>query len=186
MYITDVFPDAKAIEFRHIRPGDIIARNRNGAIITSKVSHQTNFYGPGKWLSTDPETFAAIRGKVHYLVHRPATKEPEPTDVEGLEASIWRSDHDGVLVVQIDTNTLPPGTRLRVNVNDSPIWDADPEQHEHTACNCVTVPDPLAALNSIHDALTAGIYGQEGCTVALIQARETIDNLIALQENSNG
>lgn len=111
---------------------------------------------------------------------------PKPIQLDGVEASIWRSDRDGVLVVQIDTIEQQPPTRIRINVNDGPIWDANPDTHTHTFCECTITPDPVAALQSVHDALTAGIYGQEGYQVALAQARETIDNLIDLQENTNG
>lgn len=43
-----------------------------------------------------------------------------------IEVQIWEwSALDGVRVVQIDTKTA--GGRLRVNLNDAPIWDGDPE-----------------------------------------------------------
>lgn len=43
-----------------------------------------------------------------------------------LEVDVHRSPDDGVLVVQIDTE-LDTG-RVRVNVNDSAIFDRDPEE----------------------------------------------------------
>lgn len=54
--------------------------------------------------------------------------------IDGLEVSVYRSelDHDtGKPVVQIDG-----GGPVRVNINDAPIWDANPDEHEHQFCPC--------------------------------------------------
>jgi hypothetical protein len=56
-------------------------------------------------------------------------------EFDGLTIELWRSslEHDrGQPVVQIDGSGM-----LRVNVNDYPIWNADPDNHEHTQCECV-------------------------------------------------
>jgi hypothetical protein len=50
----------------------------------------------------------------------------------GLQVSFYTGAADGVPVVQIDGNVL-----CRVNVNDFPIWHADPTHHEHKQCSCV-------------------------------------------------
>lgn len=57
-------------------------------------------------------------------------------ECDGLEIAIWRSDleHDrGQPVIQIDGQGM-----FRVNVNDGPIWNADPDEHTHRQCQCVT------------------------------------------------
>lgn len=56
------------------------------------------------------------------------------TSLDGIEVQIWqRSAFDGVRVVQIDT--LTAGGRLRVNLNDAPIWDGDPEADQMPGSN---------------------------------------------------
>lgn len=54
----------------------------------------------------------------------------------GLEVQVWQSDLDGVDVVQIDT--ADHDGRFRINVNEAPVWDLDPEstgnQPECTRC----------------------------------------------------
>lgn len=76
MNITELFPDAHEISFEAIREGDIIARLASGNVIVSEAVKQTGFHGPAKWLSENQETFAAIKGRDHYLVRRPAQKLP--------------------------------------------------------------------------------------------------------------
>ena len=44
------------------------------------------------------------------------------------EVSMYRSDMDGTLVVQVDTDAAVG--RIRVNLNDGPVWDGDPEADE--------------------------------------------------------
>jgi hypothetical protein len=56
--------------------------------------------------------------------------------IDGLTIAVWRSSLEsdkGQPVVQIDGTGM-----LRVNVNDGPIWNADPDDHEHHQCQCVT------------------------------------------------
>lgn len=56
-------------------------------------------------------------------------------EFDGLTIELWRSTLErdaGQPVVQIDG-----GGMFRVNVNDYPIWNADPEDHEHGQCQCV-------------------------------------------------
>lgn len=56
--------------------------------------------------------------------------------IDGLTIAVWRSAlefDEGQPVIQIDG----AGT-LRVNVNDYPVWNADPDHHEHSQCECVT------------------------------------------------
>lgn len=60
--------------------------------------------------------------------------EPALT-MEGIEVTVYRSSLEfdrGQPVVQIDGAGM-----VRVNMNDFPIWNADPEQHEHEHCGCV-------------------------------------------------
>lgn len=70
----------------------------------------------------------------------------------GATAQLYISDRDRVLVAQIDTFGVPAGARLRVNINDGPIFDADPDHHTHTECTCITrdteiqLPAPVPAL----------------------------------------
>jgi S-adenosylmethionine hydrolase len=55
--------------------------------------------------------------------------------IDGYEIAIWRSSlesDEGQPVVQIDGSGM-----IRVNVNDGPIWNADPQTHEHKMCRCV-------------------------------------------------
>lgn len=52
-------------------------------------------------------------------------------DAVGFEVQFWHGRDDGVPVIQIDGKG-----QFRVNVNDAPIWDADPDKHEHTHCSC--------------------------------------------------
>lgn len=55
--------------------------------------------------------------------------------IDGLEIGIWRSvlpDDEGQPVVQIDGSGM-----VRVNINDGPVWNADPQTHDHKVCRCV-------------------------------------------------
>jgi hypothetical protein len=56
--------------------------------------------------------------------------------IDGLTIDVWRSTLEsdkGQPVVQIDGSGM-----VRVNVNDYPIWNADPDDHQHHECRCVT------------------------------------------------
>ncbi|MGQ3384468.1 hypothetical protein [Glutamicibacter sp. TV12E] len=68
-------------------------------------------------------------------------------ELYGATAQLYISDLDNTLVAQIDTFGVPAGAKIRVNLNDGPIWDADPEQHHHTECTCINGPadNPLPA-----------------------------------------
>lgn len=46
-----------------------------------------------------------------------------------LPVDVFRSDSDDALVVQLDTGAAPG--RIRVYVNDGPVYDGDPEQDEN-------------------------------------------------------
>lgn len=57
-------------------------------------------------------------------------------DARDLEVGIWPAHPDmaadggpDAIVVQIDTGGLTK--RLRVNVNDAPVWDGDPQTDQH-------------------------------------------------------
>jgi len=52
-------------------------------------------------------------------------------EVESLviRVQIWKSTMDGVDVVQIDQEDH--NGRMRVNLNDAPIWDGDPAKDDH-------------------------------------------------------
>lgn len=64
-----------------------------------------------------------------------AADDPEPPPSEhpagAGTVSMWTGEQDGVPVFQIDTAS--DGGRLRINVNDAPVWDADPEQGQTIA-----------------------------------------------------
>ncbi|MGP9528429.1 hypothetical protein [Glutamicibacter sp. AOP5-A2-18] len=68
-------------------------------------------------------------------------------ELHGATAQLYISDLDQVLVAHVDTIGVPDGTKIRVNLNDGRIWDADPEQHHHTECTCINGPaeNPLPA-----------------------------------------
>lgn len=55
--------------------------------------------------------------------------EVELPNGESIVIVAWVSDLDGVNVVQIDT-TAGAG-RVRVNLNDAPVWDGNPATDEH-------------------------------------------------------
>lgn len=64
------------------------------------------------------------------------SEEQITVEFDGLTIQLWRSSLDrdaGQPVVQIDGSGM-----FRVNVNDYPIWNADPDDHEHHECLCVT------------------------------------------------
>lgn len=50
-------------------------------------------------------------------------------DQEGVEIAQWTSELDGVHVVQVDT--LEHHGRIRINLNDAPVWDGNPERDTH-------------------------------------------------------
>lgn len=65
----------------------------------------------------------------------PANVRVEWTHMLGVHTvtvSVYNGQADGIPVVQIDGDTL-----VRVNMNDYPIWNADPDNHEHQKCRCV-------------------------------------------------
>lgn len=115
MLITELFPNAKPIEFDEIRKGDLIARNRFGVFTVAEALGQNTFHGPAKWMSPNTEVFAAIRGRDHYLVHRPA---PAPPTTPGAMIRItdsgeYRDDNVGeVLTCNTFGDFIGPRTRL--------------------------------------------------------------------------
>lgn len=82
----------------------------------------------------------------------------EYCDQDMVKIAQWNADHDGVHVVQIDTPI--GGGRIRVNLNDAPIWDGDPEEDSRPGAHFHDVweePDPVeeearrrAALEILH------------------------------------
>jgi hypothetical protein len=56
--------------------------------------------------------------------------EDEKEEID-LTVTVFHGPDDGRPVIQIDGEA-----RFRVNVNDAPIWDGDPE-HQHLMCQCV-------------------------------------------------
>ncbi|WP_396908880.1 hypothetical protein [Mycolicibacterium sp.] len=42
-----------------------------------------------------------------------------------VRVQTWTSERDGTLVVQVDTHE--DTGRIRINLNDGPIWDGDPD-----------------------------------------------------------
>lgn len=56
-----------------------------------------------------------------------AGAEPDSLPVDRIEVQTWTSEIDGVPVVQIDTDDVG---RMRVYINDGPIYDQDPNKDE--------------------------------------------------------
>ena len=86
----------------------------------------------GKWQAKVFGKQVAVGAEMSevYIAHQMPESDEEPGVTLSLQ--VWHGADDGVPVVQID------GTgRFRVNVNDAPVWDADPELHEHKFCKCV-------------------------------------------------
>lgn len=50
---------------------------------------------------------------------------------EAVETTVYRSDIDGAIVIEIDTQ--PASGHVRINLNDGTIWDRDPEEIPPTA-----------------------------------------------------
>lgn len=48
-----------------------------------------------------------------------------------VETTIYRSDVDGAVVIEIDTQA--EAGHVRINLNDASIWDRDPEETPATA-----------------------------------------------------
>lgn len=46
----------------------------------------------------------------------------------GTDVEVFRSEIDGALVVQVDTDTEPSVGRVRIFVNDGAVYDADPDR----------------------------------------------------------
>lgn len=87
----------------------------------------------GAWQLRQGDKLQALGGEMVDIKveHRLEEGEDDEPGVN-LSLTFWHGQEDGVPVVQID------GTgRFRVNVNDAPVWDADPELHEHKFCACV-------------------------------------------------
>lgn len=97
-----------------------------------------------------------------------------------LEIGVWpkSSLRDHASVVQIDTGQFE-GQRLRVNLNDAPIWDGDPQTDERPGSKLevdwplVHVPETVAA------AVWSYFEGGHRCSrfeVTLIHAFLAADN----------
>jgi hypothetical protein len=86
--------------------------------------------GPlGVWRVTTQDTEAGPM-----MVHA-KNLQVEWTQMNGLTSlavTVYSGEKDGVPVVQIDGSAF-----CRVNVNDGPIWNADPTDHAHFPCQCV-------------------------------------------------
>lgn len=54
--------------------------------------------------------------------------EASENDEMVVTVAAWVSDLDGTLVVQVDTEQA--GRRIRINLNDAPVWDGNPETDE--------------------------------------------------------
>lgn len=62
---------------------------------------------------------------------RPMTGWTHPEHLPGITVTTWHSDagdgkHDGALVVQVDTDEHTDVARVRINLNDAPVWDGHP------------------------------------------------------------
>lgn len=114
-----------------------------------KLGHDAEEISPAEDRPDDPddpqvreaETLEQVSEQVKDLLntHEEADKEGSassqhfietgvrlPMDFElGITAQAWRSELDDVPVVQIDTEA--GAGRMRVNLNEAPIYDGDPE-----------------------------------------------------------
>lgn len=98
--------------------------------LSYRVTEEVKPRGPlGVWRVTTEGTEAGPMTVV------PENLRVEWTEMNGMTAfsvSVYSGEKDGVPVVQIDGGGL-----LRVNMNDFPIWHADPHDHQHEHCQCV-------------------------------------------------
>lgn len=68
----------------------------------------------------------------------------------GLNVQVWHAAHDGVLVVQIDEEEHQE--RIRVNLNDAPIWDGNSEVDARPGSNIGVMPfDVIGAARLLPD-----------------------------------
>jgi|GEM_PF-5167419 len=81
-------------------------------------------------------------------------REPAPDGWRDEHVSVWNAAHDGVPVVQIDTDG--GAGRVRICLNDALIWDGDPDTDERPGRffdNPNDPPDPRDdALDQIAEA----------------------------------
>lgn len=61
-------------------------------------------------------------------VDKPMAGWTHPDHLPGITVTTWDSDagdgaHDGALVVQVDTDEHASQRRVRINLNDAPVWD---------------------------------------------------------------
>lgn len=98
--------------------------------LSYRVTEEVKARGPlGVWKVTTQETEAGPM-----MVHA-KNLQVEWTEMNGatsLAVTVYSGEKDGVPVIQIDG-----GAFFRVNVNDGPIWNANPEKHQHESCQCV-------------------------------------------------
>ena len=78
-----------------------------------------------------PTNDPGLNGFMH-VVRIPSTADKD----QYLEVTFYKGATDGKPVVQIDGQG-----DFRINVNDEPIWDADPNNHSHEACGCTQKED---------------------------------------------
>lgn len=67
----------------------------------------------------------------------------ERAETEVPDVCMFRGT-DGALVVQIDTENMPPAQALRVNVNDGPVYQGRPEYDESPLAQTQSVADIIA------------------------------------------
>lgn len=57
-----------------------------------------------------------------------------PRQLGGVTTQVMTADEDGAVLVQIDTDNLPAGGRVRIHLNDGPpVFDGSPERDEPPA-----------------------------------------------------
>ena len=106
----------------------------------------------------------------------PMTLVPAVDALPGVRVSTYRGESDGVPVVQVDTDDN--ASRVRINVNDAPVWDASPEAGLSAEVAAAALSLAMLALNTLlhpqgtdevgHAALDAG---GEGALEALERLR---------------
>lgn len=73
-----------------------------------------------------------------------------PREHEGVTAALHTSEIDGSVVVQVDTDELAAGRKVRVYINDGTVFDGDPERDgTHPALNLAD----LQAMSKVSDMM---------------------------------
>lgn len=138
-------------------------------------------------IGADPDDLPNVLGDVSRYAYTAPTPELAPDLLvhDGIRLSVYFGERDGVPVVQLDTDD--EAGRFRINVNDAPVWDGDPdhpadclaceagEVAEHAYERPTLGPDPRdVALDAIRDAVERHEHGTYGIP-AIVAALATVN-----------